>query len=173
VVGCSTRYVPPVRQGALLVYDAIADCFDNASGCFNLKSPAYVETRRADFSPDASLRTLNTYPNICGLALHGDALYVADFDSGLYKYALDSPGRPEIVGFYPAHRGTASEPVSPYLVMSPEDVIPLFHPIAVAAIPATGRIVVQEYMSGRVTILRDLQAGEGEAQESPDIATLP
>jgi hypothetical protein len=157
VVGCSARYVPPVHQGALLFYDAISECLENAAGCFDATSQVYIETKRTDHAPAAALRVLNTYPNISDIAVVGDVMYVADFDNGLYKYALDSTGNPGITGFYPAHRGTAREPVTPHLVMSPEGVIPLFHPVSIGVLPSGGRIVVQEYMSGRVTILRDLQ----------------
>jgi hypothetical protein len=159
IVGCTSRYVPPVHQGAVLFYDTISECLENAPGCFNPASPDYMETRRTDHSPDTSLRALNTYPNIYGIVVDGDAMYIADFDNGLYKYALDSSEPQEIIGFYPAHRGRPSEPVTPHLVMSPEGIIPLFHPVSVGVIPSTGDIVVQEFMSGRVTILHDLQKG--------------
>lgn len=157
IVGCTARYVPPVHQGAVLFYDSISACLENATSCFNSASPDSMETRRTDHSPDASRRALNTYPNINGIAVENDAMYIADFDNGLYKYALDSPGSPEIIGFYPAHRGSPREPLTPHMVMSPKDIIPLFHPISVGVIPSTGSLVVQEFMSGRITLLRDLQ----------------
>jgi hypothetical protein len=89
--------------------------------------------------------------------LDGDTLYVADFDNGLYHYSLSQE---EYIGFYPAHRGTAAQGFEPKLVLSPDNVIPLHHPVAVAISPS-GKIMVQEHISGRVAILQtqSLQPG--------------
>jgi hypothetical protein len=81
-----------------------------------------------------------------------DALYIADRDNGLYRYSYS---REAYTGFYPAHRGPTSQAYLPQLVQSPEGVVPLFHPIAIAATPS-GQLMVQEHVSGRISILSGL-----------------
>jgi hypothetical protein len=138
IVGCSAYNAFPIKDGALLFYDLRS--FDPAN-------PADLDNHRSDVSPDEAMRIFRT--NIFGLLLDGSNLYVADFDNGLYLYSLD---RGAYTAFYPAHRGTSQEGYTPYLVQSPEEVTPLYHPITVALTPS-GRIMVQEHMSGRVSIL--------------------
>jgi len=83
-------------------------------------------------------------------------MYVADVDNGLYKYRLlEGEEKAEVVGFYPAHRGNAAEPVTPHRVLSPEGVVPLHHPVSVGRVSSSGEIVMQEGMSGRVSILSE------------------
>ena len=61
------------------------------------------------------------------------------------------------VGFYPAHRGPMTKPYLPQLVQSPPGVVPLFRPIALVRAPS-GRLLVQEYVTGRVSFLVEEQA---------------
>jgi hypothetical protein len=135
IVGCASN---PFKQGGLLFYDLSE--FDPAN-------PADMDDHYTNVSPDDSIRV--TDPNIYDLLLDGDALYVVDFDNGLYQYSFSESA---YVRFYPAHRGTTSQVFEPQLVQSPEGIIPLHHPVAVALTPS-GRIMVQEHVSGRVSIL--------------------
>jgi hypothetical protein len=135
IVGCVSN---PTKSGALLFYDL---------GEFDPANPADMDDHYADASPDESIRV--TEPNIYDLLLDGDALYVVDFDNGLYQYSF---AREAYLRFYPAHRGPTSQVFVPQLVQTPEGIIPLYHPVAVALMPS-GRIVVQEHVSGRVSIL--------------------
>jgi hypothetical protein len=88
-------------------------------------------------------------------------LYVVDSDNGLYQYSLNEAA---YTGFYPAHRGTTVQTFESELVPSPEGVVPLLHPVAVALSPS-GRVLVQEHVSGRVTMLQaqSLQSGDYQA----------
>jgi hypothetical protein len=128
----------PFKPGGLLFYDL---------GAFDPASPADMDNHTIDLSPDASVRA--THPSIIDLQLDGDSLYVVDFDNGLYQYSFEDGA---YLRFYPAHRGTTAQLFSPQMVQSPEGIIPLHHPVATALMPS-GRIVVQEYVSGRVSIL--------------------
>jgi len=138
IVGSSAYNALPIKDGALLFYDLSS---------FDPVNPAELDNHRIDVSPDEGLRVART--NVFDLLLDGDNLFVVDFDNGLYLYSMD---REAYTGFYPDQRGTSQEAYSPYLVQSPEGVMPLYHPIAVALTPS-GRIMVQEHMSGRVSIL--------------------
>jgi hypothetical protein len=138
-VGCLSKKTFPVIEGDLLSYDLTA--FD----------PADVEamdTHNTSLAPDASMRV--TYANVVGLLLDGDDLYVLDRDNGLYLYSLS---RASYTGYYPAHRGPMSEGYLPReMVQSPEGVVPLYEPVALDLTPS-GRVVVQENVTGRVSIL--------------------
>jgi hypothetical protein len=138
MVGCVSH---PFKQGRLLFYDL---------GEFDPANPAAMDDHYTDVSPDESIRV--TDPNIYDLLLDGDALYVVDFDNGLYQYSFSESG---YVRFYPAHRGTTAQYFDPQLVQSPEGTVPLHHPVSVALMPS-GQIMVQEYVSGRVSILSQL-----------------
>jgi hypothetical protein len=95
-----------------------------------------------------------TYPNVHDVLLDGDSLYIADRDNGLYEYSLSQGA---YTGFYPAHRGPMSEAYFPReMVKSPDGVTPLYHPVALALAPS-GRLMVQEHVTGRVSILSNLQ----------------
>jgi hypothetical protein len=72
IVGCSSKRTFPVKEGALLFYDL---------GDLKPDDPADMDNHRSFHSPDASIRV--THPNVHGLLLDGDALYVADLDNGL------------------------------------------------------------------------------------------
>ena len=135
IVGCVSNLV---KQGSLLFYDLSE--FDPAN-------PAGMDDHYTNVSPDESIRV--TDPNIYDLLLDGDSLYVVDFDNGLYQYSF---GEKAYLRFYPAHRGTTSQVFEPQLVQSPEGTIPLHHPVAVALMPS-GQLMVQEHVSGRVSIL--------------------
>jgi hypothetical protein len=100
-------------------------------------------------TPPQSMRVTN--PSVYGLLLDGDALYVADLDNGLYKYAFSQDA---YVGFYPAQRGSMSNALVPQLVQSPPGIVPLYRPASVARAPS-GRLMVQEGISGRVSILSE------------------
>jgi hypothetical protein len=138
MVGCVSN---PFHQGGLLVYDLSQ--FDPAN-------PADMDDHYTDLSPDASLRVSD--PNIYDLLLDDDSLYVVDFDNGLYQYSFSKSA---YVGFYPAHRGATPQVFVSHLVQSPEGTIPLHHPVAVDLMPS-GRIMAQEYVSGRVSVLSRL-----------------
>jgi hypothetical protein len=135
VVGCVSNLFKP---GRLLFYDLNA--FDPAN-------PQDMDDHVIDASPDESIRV--TQPNIHDFLIDGDSLYVVDFDNGLYEYSFREGS---YLRFYPAHRGPMTQVYVPRLVESPEGIIPLYHPVAVALMPS-GSIVVQEHVSGRVAIL--------------------
>ena len=135
MVGCVSN---PFKPGGLLFYDLSE---------FDPNDPAAMDNHYTDVSPDESIRV--TDPNIYDVLLDGDALYVVDFDNGLYQYSLSESA---YLRFYPAHRGSPSQVFVPQLVQSPEGIIPLHHPVAVALMPS-GRLMVQEHVSGRVAIL--------------------
>ncbi len=139
LVGAETKPIPPVKEGGLWFYDL---------NSFNPNSPADMDTHRTDITPDESIRV--TYSSVYDVLLNGDTLYVVDGDNGLYRYSLSQ----EIyLGFYPAQRGTETQFYEPELVLSPAGVIPLHFPVAVALSPS-GKVMVQEHVSGRVSILR-------------------
>ena len=139
MVGCTSKTTFPIIEGALLFYDL---------NSFNPDDPADMDTHRSNVSPDGSIRA--TYPNVYNLLLDGGTLYVVDSDNGLYRYSLSEEA---YLGFYPAHRGTTAQFFEPEMVLSPDGVIPLDHPVA-AALSPLGRVLVQEHTSGRVSILR-------------------
>jgi hypothetical protein len=141
VVGCSSKPTFPIKEGALLFYDLHA---------FDSHLSAELDNHRSSVSPGASMRV--THTNVHDLLLEGDALYVADFDNGLYLYSISAGA---YVGFYPGHRGTMSQPYQPQVVQSPEGVVPLYHPIALGLAPS-GKLVVQEHVPGRISILSRL-----------------
>jgi hypothetical protein len=138
IVGCVSN---PFKPGKLLLYDLSA--FDPAN-------PAAMDDHYSNVSPDESIRV--TEPNIYDLLLDGDVLYVVDFDNGLYQYSF---GKSTYVRFYPAHRGTTAQYFVPQLVQSPEGTVPLHHPVSVALMPSR-QIMVQEHVSGRVSILSQI-----------------
>jgi hypothetical protein len=138
IVGCTLKSTFPIKEGDLLFYNL---------NSFDPDAPDDMDDHRTFHTPDESIRV--TFPNIYGILLDGDALYVADRDNGLYQYSLS---REVYVGFYPAHRGPMSQPYSPRMVQSPDGVVPLYHSISVALTPS-GRLMVQEHVSGRVSIL--------------------
>ena len=138
IAGCTSKPTFPPVPGALLFYDLTS--FDPAD-------PAAMDAHRSDVSPDESRRV--TYPNVYNLLLDGDTLYVVDLDNGLYRYSIDEE---KYVGFYPAHRGATERFYEPEMVQSPAGVVPLHHPIA-AALSPSGKVLVQEHDSGRVSIL--------------------
>jgi hypothetical protein len=138
IVGCASN---PFKQGRLLFYDLSE---------FDPGNPADMDDHYTDVSPDESIRV--TDPNVYDLLLDGDSLYVVDFDNGLYQYSFSKEA---YLRFYPAHRGTPSQVFEPQLVQSPEGTIPLHHPVAVALTPS-GQIMVQEHVSGRVSIVSRL-----------------
>ena len=161
IVGCRSYYLWPIRPGALLFYDDITGCLEDPGTCFDPESAGFIEAGRTDHTPADSIRVTATHANIFDVLINGDDMYVADFDNGLYKYLLtEGVEKAQVVGFYPAHRGSASEPFTPHRVLSPEDVVPLHHPIALGRVPSTGNIVVQENMSSRVSILSEEWGGK-------------
>jgi hypothetical protein len=137
------------KDGALLFFDL---------NSFNPNNPTELDDHYSIASPDNSIRV--TRPNIYDILLDGDTLYVVDFDNGLYQYSFSEE---TYLGFYPAHRGTTGQPFEPQLVLSPNNVIPLHHPVAVALSPS-GKIMVQEHISGRVAILQMQSLQPGSAQ---------
>jgi hypothetical protein len=137
IVGYASHDVFPIKPGALFFYDLANFPSDLAD----------MDKNREDKSPAQSMRV--TYPNVYGLLLDGDALYMADFDNGLFKYSFSQD---RYVAFYPAHRGTMRDALLPQLVKSPLNVTPLYHPVAVALAPS-GRVMVQESVTGRLSIL--------------------
>lgn len=141
IVGCTSKPTFPIKEGDLLFYDLSR---------FDPDVPEAMDDHRTSHVPDESLRV--SYPNIHAILLDGDDLYVADRDNGLYRYALGSQA---YVGFYPAQRGPISQAYQPHRVQSPDGVVPLYHPISLALTPA-GRLMVQEHVSGRVSILSRL-----------------
>ena len=140
IVGCTSKVTFPIKEGAVLFYDLTS---------FSPAHPADMDQHRASRSPAPSMRV--TYPNVHGLALspNGDSLYVADPDNGLYQYSLSQEA---YIGFYPAQRGATSQAIEPQMVRSPHNVVPLHTPITVALSPS-GKIMVQEHVTGRVSIL--------------------
>lgn len=142
-VGCASRTTFPPLDGALWMYDLTA---------FDPGNPGDLDNHRTDISPDGAMRATRT--NVHGLLLEGDNLFVADADNGLYKYSFAAGG---YVGFYPAHRGPIAQPYVPQLVQSPPGVVPLFRPIALVRAPS-GRLLVQEYTTGRVAFFVEEQA---------------
>jgi len=143
-VGCTSKITFPVINGEVLSYDLTA--FDPVD------VPA-MDSHVTSLTPDESMRV--TYPNVHDLLLDGDDLFILDRDNGLYRYALDE-GR--IKGFYPAHRGPQTEAYMPSeWVQSPEGVVPLYHPVTLALTPS-GTMVVQEHVTGRVSVFRMLES---------------
>lgn len=141
LVGCAAHAVFPIRAGALLVYDLTA---------FNPAKPDELDKRRVAITAADALRVKPA--NIQGLCLDGDSLFVADRDNGLYEYTFcDKAYR----RFYPAHRGSMSHFFLPQRVQSPPGLVPLYCPVAVARLPS-GRLAVQEGLSGRVSLLEVL-----------------
>ncbi|MBU1878429.1 MAG: hypothetical protein KJ734_05720, partial [Chloroflexi bacterium] len=138
LVGATSKKTFPIKEGALLFYDL---------GSFDPGNPAGLDALRTFHSPPETMRV--TYSSIYDLLVSDDALYVADVDNGLYKYSFS---RGVYVGFYPAQRGTASQGYVPQMVLAPAGVVPLYLPIAVALTPS-GKVVVQEHMTGRVSVL--------------------
>lgn len=138
-----------LKDGALLFFDL---------NSFDPNNPAEMDDHYVIASPDDSIRV--TRPNIWDILLDDDTLYVVDFDNGLYQYSLNDE---TYLRFYPAHGGTTAQTFEPQMVQSPEGVIPLHHPLAVALTPS-GKVMVQENVSGRVAILQpqSLQTGPNQ-----------
>ncbi|MBN2391580.1 MAG: hypothetical protein JXR84_12720 [Anaerolineae bacterium] len=139
LVGATTKPTFVVKEGGLWFYDLDS---------FNPNDIADMDNHRTDITADESIRV--TYSSVYDILLDGDALYAVDSDNGLYRYSLSQE---TYVGFYPAHRGTTSQTYEPQLVLSPPGVIPLHYPVAVALSPS-GSLMVQEHVSGRVSILQ-------------------
>ena len=138
MVGATTKPTFPVKEGGLWFYDL---------SNFDPNSVADMDNHRTDITPDESIRV--TYSSVYDVLLNGDTLYIVDGDNGLYRYSLSQE---TYLGFYPAQRGTEVQDFEPQLVLSPAGVIPLHYPVAVALSPS-GRVIVQEHVSGRVSIL--------------------
>jgi DNA-binding beta-propeller fold protein YncE len=143
-VGCTSKITFPQIDGDLLSYDLTA---------FNPQDVASFDAHRTSLAPDASMRV--TLTNIHDLHLDGYDLYIIDIDNGLYLYNL---AQSRVTAFYPAHRGSNSQAYTPSeWVQSPSGVVPLYHPVAMAVTPS-GNIVVQEHVTGRVSIFSKLEA---------------
>jgi hypothetical protein len=139
LVGATTKPTFPVKQGGLWFYDL---------NHFDPNSIADLDHHSTKITPDESIRV--TYSSVYDILLNGDSMYVVDSDNGLYRYSLSEE---TYLGFYPAQRGTEAQAFEPQLVLSPAGVMPLHYPVAVALSPS-GRVMVQEHVSGRVSILR-------------------
>jgi hypothetical protein len=137
-VGCTTKPTFPILEGDLLVYSL---------GDLNPDAPEEMDDGRTSIVADATIRV--TPANVHDILLNGDTLYVADRDNGIYQYALDQGA---YVGFYPAHRGSMSQSYVPQMVQSPDGVVPVYHPVALALTPSN-KLFVQEHVTGRVSIL--------------------
>jgi hypothetical protein len=128
----------PIIEGGIAVYDL---------GEFDPLDVSSMDDVMTDLTADASMRV--TYPNVQDFIIRGDDLFLVDRDNGLYRYSFD---RGRYIGFYPAHRGPQTEAYMPReVVQSPEGVVPLYHPIALALTPGR-RLVVQEHVTGRVSV---------------------
>jgi len=137
------------KQGGLWFYDL---------NSFDPNSVADMDHHRTDITPDESIRV--TYSNVYDVLINGDNLYVVDSDNGLYRYSLSGE---TYTGFYPAHRGTTAQTFEPKLVLSPAYIIPLHYPVAVTLSPS-GKVMVQEHVSGRVSILRTQNLHPGQSK---------
>ena len=138
IVGCSAKTTFPIKEGALVFYD-LAN--------FDPNKIADLDKSRKLKTPDATMRV--THPNIQDIMLDGDALYLADFDNGVYYYSLS---KETYLGFYPAHRGTMRQAYVPQRVLSSDGIMPLYHPISLA-LTASGKLAVLEHVPGRITFL--------------------
>lgn len=136
IVGCETKIG---RYGAVLQYD-----LPGPDEEITAEMLSAMETGRIDISAGPMSRIIN--PSVGEMILDGDYLYIADMQNGLYKYALVTE---KYVSFYPAHNGSW---VAPTLVKSPEGIVPLYDPNSLALAPS-GRVMVQEFTTGRVSIL--------------------
>jgi len=104
-----------------------------------------TDERRTDISHPDLRKAVRSDPNVRGLALDGDLLYIADCDSGLFVYSfLDNA----YTGFWPAHWAPDTRLVEPALVEAPAGIMPLMNPVSVAA-SAFGGAVVHEGVGGR------------------------
>lgn len=139
MVGATTKPTFPIVEGGLWFYDL---------NYFNPDFLADMDNHRTNVTPDKSIRV--TYSSVYDILLDGDILYLVDSENGLYRYSISEE---TYLGFYPAQRGTEAQAFEPQLVLSPAGVIPLHYPVAVALSPLN-RVMVQEHVSGRVSILR-------------------
>jgi hypothetical protein len=137
-LGASAHPTFPVKAGGVFLYDL--DRFDPADVA------SFDQERQSAPQPEAWLAT---GPNVHGLVVSGDELYVVDRDNGVFAFSLASH---TYEAFYPAHRGPENQGYTPQMVESPADVVPLYHPVAATMLPS-GRIAVHEHNSGRVAIL--------------------
>jgi len=143
-VGCTSKITFPQIAGDVLSYDLTA--FDPG----NLET---FDTHRTSLAPADSMRV--TLTNVHDLHLDRDDLYIVDKDNGLYLYNLEME---RITHFYPAHRGPQTQAYTPSeWVQSPPGIVPLYAPIGMAITPS-GAIVVQEYVTGRVSIFSKLES---------------
>jgi hypothetical protein len=136
--GCRSEWG---KGGALLRFDLPAP-----GTAISTRRLAGIDAGRIDLSPGPLSRRLA--PSIEGFALSGNHLYVADARNGLYKLDLTTN---EYVAFYP---GSPSGIAHSRLIESTEGIIPLANASAVA-LPPSGNVLVQEFVSGRVTILAE------------------
>ena len=95
-------------------------------------------------------------PRVLGIALDGEKLYVADKNNGLYRYDLERD-QFDLETYYPTQEGDASNLVEGWIapgLPTGQDMpfIPLHHPVGVAAFG--GKVLVQEEMWGRISILK-------------------
>ena len=149
VVGCLWKITYPVVTGGLFFYEGLDACLDDPQSCFDPESPAFFDNGRVDRSPEPPIRRMT--PNVMGILIKDEALYMVDFDNGLYRYSFAEEA---YTGFYPVHRGPAGQPVTPQLVESPEGVVPLYNPIAIA-VSASGKILTHDHVASRVSILSE------------------
>lgn len=114
-----------------------------------------VEDSRTDLTPPHFMRAQEpkskktSSPNIKDVLAHGNGLYIVDETSGLYKIKLNNLGGSKVTSFYPAHQEGP--------VKTPKVVFPLSKPTSIA-IAESGKIYIQERVSGRVAILSEIEA---------------
>ncbi len=103
-----------------------------------------------DLSPGDN--SLNAPLAIWGMARLGNRLYVADPYNGIYGYDLSAGVETRPVVFYPTFDAASNQPIP-----LAADIRPLHMPRDLA-VASDGALLVQEWISGRVSLLREAWA---------------
>lgn len=151
IVG-TAKTAAPNQDTALLIYDDLAGCFADTSVCFD-DPAAGIETHRTVIDlQDQIVHSGKNRPDVRGIVLDEDQLHYVDYNNGLYTYSLATQ---TYTRFYPAHRPDMSNALLPELIRAPEEVLPIYNPIALEMIETQNgkKFIVQEHTVGRVSIL--------------------